>query len=146
MSRVSLFIFKKVKTTRKEQRNTVNNLSVIFYHCCFKLLYLICKGFTSSLFFASKFLIFFSLNWVFPRPSLNSTIMELNSLCVDNFLTPFSLACPQKSLLDQLDSHKRNLFHQKFTCKMAVLSIFLSVLFCYLSFPFCSSHCCLLKF
>ena len=65
-------------------------LSVIFYHFCFKLLYLICKSFTSttnlvSFFFALKFFDYFSLKWAFSKPSLNSAMMESKTACMGNF-------------------------------------------------------------
>ena len=79
-----------------------------------------------SFFFDFKFFDFFSLNWIF---SLNYAIMESNTLLLNAFLASLSIKFPQNCSLDQPESHKRGLFHQKSTCEMAPLSPFLSVLF-----------------
>ena len=77
-------------------------------------------------FFTLKFFDFFYLNWIF---SLNSAIMESNTSLLNAFLAPLSIKFPQNCLLNQLQSHKRNLFQENSTCEMSALSPFLSVLF-----------------
>ena len=70
---------------------------------------------------------FFSLNWIF---SLNSVIMESNTslLNVCLFSAPLYIVSINCSL-DQLESHKRDLFHEKSTFEMSALSLFPSVWF-----------------
>ena len=76
--------------------------------------------------FCFKVFYFFSLNWIF---SLNSATMESNTSLLNAFLVPLSIKFPWNYSLDQLESRKRNLFHEKFTCEMSTLSPFFSVRF-----------------
>ena len=142
---VSLFTPKTVKVTKKCKWTTVFTKSLVEKWIIVIILISYNKAFqrnastltTNLFFFYFKFYGFFPLSWTFSKPFLNSVIMESNTSLLNAFLTRFSLKFPWNCSLDQLESHKRDLFHQKSTCEMAAFSPFLCFTVFYLSQFFC---------
>ena len=132
-------LLKQSKLQKKCKWTTVSTKSLVEKWIIIILLIPYNKAFqrNASTLTTNLFYGFFPLSWTFSKPSLNSAIMESNTSLLNAFLTRFSLKFPWNCSLDQLESFKRDLFHQKSTCEMAAFSPFLCFTVLYFSRFFC---------
>ena len=121
---------------KREQKVKLRNVLLLYFDSILQVFSSKCFDFVHQcrffLFCCKVFWFFFFELSIFQNSFKfsNNGIKYFTAECF--FLVPITLKSPQNCSLDQLESHKRYLFHQKSNCEMAALSPFLSVFVFYL--------------